>query len=110
MKDQDKQKRNQKEWFQKNKQRMADKQRQQRWEIRRWLREEILPTVSCKCGESHPSCLDFHHRNPDEKEIAIGDVDNRKWSKEKILKEIAKCDVLCANCHRKHHFEERALG
>ncbi len=31
----------------------------------------------------------------------------RRMSKERILKEIAKCDVLCRNCHAKLHWEIR---
>jgi hypothetical protein len=59
------------------------------------------------CGESHPGCLDFHHRNPDEKELALAEAVQRSWGIKRITVELAKCDVLCANCHRKHHWEER---
>ena len=56
---------------------------------------------SCQiCGERDPRCLDFHHRNPSEKTVGIA------WGRaglDTLLKEIEKCDVLCANCHRKLH-------
>jgi hypothetical protein len=58
-----------------------------------------------RCGEVHPACLDFHHRNPEEKEGHIGEF--RKFGMKRLLAEIAKCDVLCANCHRKFHHDER---
>ena len=58
-----------------------------------------------KCGENDPSCLDFHHRDPDTKEGDIGKI--RRYSMKRLLAEIAKCDVLCANCHRKHHRDQR---
>lgn len=59
-----------------------------------------------KCGETHPACLDFHHRNGKSDKLGhIGVV--RRFAMEKLLAEIAKCDVLCANCHRKHHYDER---
>jgi len=32
----------------------------------------------------------------------------QKLSRQRILDEIAKCDILCANCHRKLHYEEDA--
>lgn len=64
-----------------------------------------------KCGENHPACLDFHHRDPSEKEAQLSNVAVEKgWSKERILDEVAKCDILCANCHRKHHYDERNKG
>lgn len=57
-----------------------------------------------KCGERHLACLDFHHRAGT---IKLGSVGKAGWCGIKRLKEeIAKCDVLCSNCHRKHHFEE----
>ena len=57
------------------------------------------------CGETDPSCLDFHHRNPSEKEGHIGLF--RRFGTKRLLAEIAKCEVLCANCHRKFHRDER---
>ena len=59
-----------------------------------------------RCGESHPACLDFHHRDPASKIYAVTDA-TRFWKLEKLAKEIEKCDVLCANCHRILHWDER---
>lgn len=62
-----------------------------------------------KCGEKDPACLDFHHRNG--KLDKLGNIGTfRKFGKQRILDEIAKCDVLCANCHRKHHRDERVTA
>jgi hypothetical protein len=58
----------------------------------------------CKeCGERHPACLEFHHRDPEHKKFLIASVAFR-LSDEKMKAEIEKCDVLCSNCHRKHHW------
>lgn len=63
---------------------------------------------SCEqCGESHPACLDFHHRDPSKKEFDLGMVKRKQFAKQRVLDEIAKCAVLCSNCHRKLHWEER---
>jgi len=71
-----------------------------------WL-DEYKSTHPCKdCGETHPACLDFHHRNPNEKELTLS-LAVARASLERIQKEVAKCDFLCANCHRKHHYKER---
>src|SRR3989344_5619954 len=60
-----------------------------------------------KCGYSkYPEVLEFHHKNPSTKEFNL--VLNgltRSW--ERTRKEIEKCDLLCANCHREKHVEER---
>jgi hypothetical protein len=59
-----------------------------------------------RCGEKDPSCLDFHHRNG--KIDKLGHIGVfRKFGTQRLLNEIAKCDVLCANCHRKYHRDER---
>lgn len=48
------------------------------------------------------SALEFHHRDPKEKDFHLGqDGHSRSW--ERIKKEIDKCDLLCANCHREEH-------
>lgn len=51
------------------------------------------------CDESDPRCLDFHHRDPKTKVMCVSQMSRYPWNT--ILVEIEKCDVLCANCHRK---------
>lgn len=70
---------------------------------------ELKQTFSCaRCGESHPSCLQFHHTDPNAKEMMLATAIRRAWGKARILAEASKCEVLCANCHAKHHAKERA--
>lgn len=66
-------------------------------------------TLKCKlCGESHVSCLQFHHTDKNEKEFSICEMIS--MSKERMKIEIEKCVVLCANCHFKLHYDERNVG
>ena len=61
----------------------------------------------CKtCGESHYACLEFHHLDPSKKELSVAEMaDKQNWKE--LMAEIRKCEVLCANCHRKFHWNER---
>lgn len=58
------------------------------------------------CGETDPSCLDFHHRRGLVKTFAISQM-VPKGSLLAIVAEARKCLVVCANCHRKTHHRER---
>lgn len=62
-----------------------------------------------KCGEDHPAVIDFHHADPAEKEIKISQARHNGWSIERLQREIDKCMILCANCHRKLHWGSTAL-
>lgn len=64
-------------------------------------------TLKCtNCGFSHTAALDFHHVDPAEKEYSISAlVSNKSFTK--AMKEVEKCIVLCANCHRIHHYDEK---
>jgi hypothetical protein len=98
----------QKDRYQKNPAYYAARNTRAEREKRKWFDDEIVAKSKClKCGENHPGCLDFHHRDPSDKHMEVTKMVKAKCSKAKILKEIAKCDVLCANCHRKLHYEER---
>lgn len=57
------------------------------------------------CGESRLWVLDFHHVNPDEKEDSISNLVHT-GNIDKIKKEMEKCIVLCANCHRDLHYKQ----
>lgn len=59
-------------------------------------------SVPCMdCGVKYPPyVMDFDHRNPKEKFLNICQMRKRRMAIKKILEEMAKCDVVCANCHR----------
>ena len=53
------------------------------------------------CGYNKSlAALEFHHRNAETKDFGLGNF-NGSW--ERLLEEAAKCDLLCANCHRIRH-------
>lgn len=57
------------------------------------------------CGDTRWYVLQFHHRNSAEKEGLVSQMVDMPDSR--ILEEIAKCDLLCSNCHIELHFKER---
>lgn len=62
-----------------------------------------------KCGVKYPPrVMDFHHSDPKTKLHGIGDL-IRRGTQKALLEEIAKCEILCANCHRLHHMTEGEL-
>jgi hypothetical protein len=79
-------------------------------EIQEWLLQYKTKNGCCKCPETHVACLDFHHRDPAEKEIALAKVARQGWGLKRVMKEVAKCDLLCSNCHRKEHWENQTVG
>lgn len=66
------------------------------------MRRAILTAAKDKpcqdCGVKYPPCvMDFDHRPGEVKLFLV----SRRWcGKQKVADEIAKCDVVCANCHR----------
>lgn len=60
-----------------------------------------------KCGHddlTYPEVFEFHHRDPKEKDFAIS-AKGYSLGWEKVKKELDKCDMYCANCHRIIHSE-----
>ena len=75
----------------------------QRRRLRRRVRAEFFieyfashPCVDC--GETDPVVLEFDHIGEKEFDVAYG-FERFGW--ERILREMAKCEVVCANCHRR---------
>ncbi len=62
------------------------------------------------CGEADPIVLEFDHiAGRGEKMFSLGVAVQRGYGLAKIDAEIEKCDVRCANCHRRKTYVERAL-
>lgn len=72
--------------------------------------QNLKRTLKCnRCPENHPAVLDFHHTDPNAKELAVSCMVQKGFGLKKIQEEISKCEVLCSNCHRKHHWLTRGL-
>lgn len=56
-----------------------------------------------KCDyDKCPAAFDFHHKDPSQKDFAIG---RQTWNEfEKLKPELDKCDLLCRNCHAEFHW------
>lgn len=81
-----------------------------------WTAKEKQKAVDYKggkcvcCGYSGClSALDFHHRNPEDKEGYGGGALKSHWSFEKNKPEIDKCELVCVRCHREIHAGFRTL-
>ena len=100
------------DWYSKNKDKESLKIHQKetakriRKDRRDWF-QDLKKTFKCeKCGIQDHRVLDFHHTDPAKKDMEVSNMVRWRWSKKKILAEIAKCICVCANCHRIEHWEE----
>lgn len=72
---------------------------------RRRLKQKAVEYKGGKCLHcGYKKCieaLEFHHRDPSEKDFQFSDGKNRSWERVKI--ELDKCDMVCSNCHKEIH-------
>lgn len=57
-----------------------------------------------QCGEKKWFCLDFHHK--EDKIKNVSKMLSQAYSIDTVKKEISKCELLCANCHKKEHLNK----
>lgn len=92
--------------YQRNKKSYAIKarrnSRKREHEVRMLIRsQKSKPCMDC--GVSYPHyVMDFDHLEKGSKKfmLSVAVRDSFKWSNQDVLNEIAKCDLVCANCHR----------
>lgn len=65
--------------------------------------EEAKQCGCQKCNEKRLYLMEFHHINPEEKINTIAHM-IKSASESSLKKELSKCIVLCANCHREFHY------
>lgn len=97
-----------KEWYKTNARRRSNLIKRAKERIirnKKFIREYKL-SIGCQiCGYNRTHyALEFHHSKGDDKKYNISLM--KTLSIETILKEIKKCKVVCANCHREIHSEE----
>ncbi len=71
---------------------------------RRRIKAELMQARGGRCEAcgygASAAALEFHHRDPATKEFGVGSFNG---SRARLLAEVEKCDLLCANCHRLRH-------
>lgn len=107
-KDKDKRRGCRRKWYAENRESEKLHVKKRKLEIRKWFWEHKSGLKCSRCGESHVATIDFHHR-VGEKENGISKMVADGYSIERILRELKKCEVLCANCHRKVHFKNNKV-
>ena len=87
------------EAYQRNKEKRSQQAKDRRKELLVWARElKMQPCTDCgQCY--HPVCMQWDHLPEYEKVDDVAELVRGGCSKAKILEEIEKCELVCANCH-----------
>jgi len=64
-----------------------------------FLKELLVRSVCMDCGYSNWIALEFDHREPEKKHKDVTEMVSRGYSLDSLKSEIAKCDIVCSNCH-----------
>ncbi len=73
-------------------------------ELKKYIWNFLLKHSCVDCGEKDPVVLDFDHKAG--KISSVSDFIKNCHSLEKAEQEISKCEVRCANCHRRKTAKE----
>jgi hypothetical protein len=91
-------------YYRKNKSRFIEKNRRNKDRQRRRLRAILLEYKERPCADCgrtfHTWVMEFDHREGSVKESAVANLVSKGCTNARLLEEIRKCEVVCANCHR----------
>ena len=98
------------DWYEKNKSHHRERVAARKEELIQWF-EDYKSELKCEqCGFGHPAVIKFHHIDPSKKDLEISSaVRKQNWGKARVLSEMAKCKVLCGNCHDILHWTLKVL-
>jgi len=92
-----------------HKARVYARNRRYRLQLYALLGEYLFEHPCVDCGETDIRCLEFDHRPEEVKFQEVSRMLGMSMSWERIMAEIEKCDVRCANCHRRRTGEHRGF-
>ncbi len=102
-KNKNKQKEAQHRSYIKNKNKVRRRSKKSRKDKQIMINEYKLKKGCKQCGyKKHPAALVFHHIDASKKDGNISYI-IRSSSLQNLLNEIAKCEVMCQNCHHEFH-------
>lgn len=94
----------QRKWHQKNRDKRLKRRQERKQEIRRWVLDYLSSNPCVKCGETDPVVLEFDHLR--DKTLIVSRL-IAGYGLDSVKHEVAKCQVMCANCHREKTAEEQ---
>ena len=89
------------------KEKIRERQRKIQEELKEYVTKLKKESCCSICGESRWYVLDFHHLGG--KEYTIAALIKRGCSINTLKEELAKCQLVCSNCHREIHYNEKHL-
>lgn len=95
-----------KKHYEENKKKYIKKARVYTDSVVSWFLDYKKTLICEACGDDRYWVLDFHHIDPTKKEKTVSSF-IRGASKNKAMEEIKKCKVLCSNCHRDFHYNNK---
>lgn len=90
----------------KNREDLYRAQKRHRIKIRANLLQYLSTKACVDCGEKDPIVLEFDHRTSKEKFKIIANMLSGHYSWQSVEREINKCDIRCANCHRRKTYSQ----
>jgi hypothetical protein len=76
-------------------------------QTREWLLAYLSEHPCVDCGLTDVRVLEFDHRDVAEKVAAVAVLARAGYPLTRVMGEVEKCDVRCANCHRIRTHEQR---
>ena len=96
-----------KEYYKENKDRFRKHNKANKRRNAEYVQQAKLGGKCARCGwDEHPCALDFHHLDPTKKIKEVASMVSGS-SIQRIQEEIDKCLLVCANCHRILHHEQK---
>lgn len=98
-------------YYERNKETVKSKARNHsrvmRAKVKTWLHDYLKEHPCVDCGATDPIILEFDHIR--DKEFNVGEANTLGITLKRVMAEVAKCEVRCANCHRKKTYHEAGL-
>ena len=91
--------------YRSNPQPYKDRAKENKVSTRKWFLQYLSTKQCVDCGEDDPIVLDFDHTSG--KKLGVISHMLHERSKEALLKELDKCEIRCANCHRRKTAREQ---
>src|SRR6266568_7910463 len=98
-------------YWQRTRERRLEKRRQRHAQMAEWNRQLKTQTPCADCGGVfHHAAMTWDHLPGNTKRADVSNLLRRRYSRAVISEEMAKCEVVCANCHAVRTFERRGVA